>query len=165
MNARGFEPWRLAATDDPAPVLALIRAAFADMEGRIDPPSSMHRLTGSDVLRRAEAGEVWVIGPAKAPLACVFLTPKPAALYLGKLAVAGRARGQGLARLLVDLAETRAAALGLPVLELQTRVELTENHTTFARLGFTRVAGTAHPGYDRVTSFTYRKPVSPPGRG
>ena len=158
-------PVRLTTGDDPAPVLALIRTAFAYMDGRIDPPSSMHRLDAAEVARQAETGEVWVIGPADAPRACVFLTPKPGTLYIGKLAVAGPARGRGLARRLVGLAETRALALGLPVLELQTRVELTENHAAFARLGFARVGGTAHPGYDRITSYTYRKPVNPPGRG
>ena len=158
-------PVRLSPEDDPAPVLALIRAEFAFMDGRIDPPSSMHRLTAADVSRQAAAGEVWVLGPAGAPLACVFFTAKPETLYIGKLAVAEAARGQGHARSLVTLAETRARALGLPVLELQTRIELNENHATFERLGFARVGGTAHPGYDRVTSLSYRKPVSPPGRG
>ena len=158
-------PVRLTTGDDPAPVLALIRTAFAYMDGRIDPPSSMHRLDAAEVARQAETGEVWVIGPAADPSACVFFTAKPGALYIGKLAVAEAARGQGHARSLVALAENRARALALPALELQTRVELTENHATFERLGFTRVGGTAHPGYDRVTSLTYRKPVSPPGRG
>lgn len=165
MNAQSDEPWRLAVNDDPAPILSLIRAEFASMEGRIDPPSSMHRLTEAGVTRQAETGEVWVIGPAQAPLACLFLTPKPGALYLGKLAVAGDARGQGHARRLVALAEDRARALGLAALELQTRIELTENHAAVTRLGFVCVGGTAHPGYDRVTSWTWRKPVNPPGRG
>ena len=165
MKDPDLDPWRLGARDDPAPILALIRAEFAFMDGRIDPPSSMHRLRAADVASQAAAGEVWVIGPAGAPLACVFLTPKPAALYIGKLTVAGPARGQGLARRLVDLAEQRARALGLPALELQTRVELTGNHATFARLGFVQVGETAHPGYDRTTSLTFRKALSPPGRG
>ena len=52
-----------------------------------------------------------------------------------------------------------AVALHLPVLELQTRVELTENHATFRALGFVEVARTAHPGYDRPTSITFRRPV------
>ncbi|MCB1329842.1 MAG: GNAT family N-acetyltransferase [Maritimibacter sp.] len=158
-------PVRLSPEDDPAPVLALIRAEFAFMDGRIDPPSSMHRLTAADVSRQAAAGEVWVLGPAGAPLACVFFTTKPETLYIGKLAVAAAARGQGHARRLIDLAAARAGALGLAVLELQTRIELTENHATFARLGFTCVGETAHPGYDRTTSLTFRKPLSPPGRG
>lgn len=38
---------RRPGPDDPclAEVLALIRCSFAYMDGRIDPPSSMHRLT------------------------------------------------------------------------------------------------------------------------
>lgn len=165
MRPREPIPWRWRAEGDPAPILALIRAEFAYMDGRIDPPSSMHRLTGADLRAQADTGEIWVIGPAEAPLACVFFTPKPGALYIGKLAVAGPARGQGHARRLVDLAAERARALDLPALELQTRVELADNHAAFARLGFARSGGTAHPGYDRVTSWTYRKPVNPPGRG
>ncbi len=158
-------PRQLTPGDDPTPVLALIRIAFAFMDGRIDPPSSVHRLTGADVSRQAEAGEVWVIGPAAAPLACVFLTPKPDRLYIGKLAVARAARRHGLARQLIEQSEARARALGLAALTLGTRVELTENHACFEKLGFARVGGAAHPGYDRVTSWTYRKPVNPAGHG
>lgn len=152
-------PWRFGPADDPAPILALIRASFADMEGRIDPPSSMHRLTGDAILRQAETGEVWAIGPTSAPLACVFLTSEPPALYLGKLAVAAPARGRGLARALVDLAAARARAKGLATLTLQTRVELVENHATFRALGFAETGATAHPGYRRPTSLTFTRPL------
>ena len=106
--------------------LALIRRAFHGMEGRIDPPSSIHRCTAQDL----QQGEFWVIGTP--PVACVLLTPKPHALYLGKLAVEPRLTRQGLARRLIAQAEVRARALGLPALELQTRVELTENHAPFS---------------------------------
>ena len=40
-----------------------------------------------------------------------------------------------------------------------TRIELTENHATFAALGFAKVAETAHPGYKRATSITLRRRV------
>lgn len=151
-------PHQMGAGDDPAPVLALIRAAFADMEGRIDPPSSMRALTGADVQRQAAEGEVWLIG--RAPEACVFLTPKPGALYVGKLATAEGARRRGHARALLTLAEARARALGLPMLELQSRIELVENHAAFQAMGFAVVGATRHPGYDRDTSLTFRRPVS-----
>ena len=42
-------------------------------------------------------------------------------------------------------------------LELETRIELTENHETFAALGFVKVSEGAHPGYDRTTFITMRK--------
>lgn len=152
---------RRLAPDDSAPddsalddVLTLIRTAFAYMDGIIDPPSSMHRLT-RDTL--AASGEVWAIGTP--PVACAVFTPKPHALYVGKLAIAPAARGQGHARALLAAAESRARALGLPALELQTRVELTANHAAFRALGFTETARTAHAGHDRPTSITMQRPV------
>jgi ribosomal protein S18 acetylase RimI-like enzyme len=151
-------PRRAGPDSDWTGTLALLRAAFAFMEGRIDPPSSLHRLTAEDISAMARDGEVWLIGDA--PDACVFLTLKPGALYLGKLAVTDTARGQGYARRLIALAETRARAHALPVLELQTRVELTENQATFRALGFVETGRTAHPGYGRPTSITFRRDVA-----
>ena len=145
--------------EDPAlwpPILALLRQAFAYMDGRIDPPSSLRDLTPEALTWQARVGELWIIG---APVACVFLTPKPGALYVGKLAVAESHRGQGLARRLIDRAETRAREMGLPELELQTRVELVENQATFVAMGFREVGRTAHEGFARPTSITYRRAV------
>ncbi|MES2913999.1 MAG: GNAT family N-acetyltransferase [Pseudomonadota bacterium] len=150
-------PW--LATDPalwPA-VLALLRSEFAYMEGRINPPSSLRDLTPKALDDQVRKGEIWLVG---APVACVFLTPKPRVLYVGKLAVAAACRGRGLARLLIDQAEVRARALGLPMLELQTRVELVENQTAFQAMGFHEVARTAHPGFDRPTSITYRRALA-----
>lgn len=151
-------PRRCLPPFDAAAILALLRAEFAYMEGRVDPPSSLARLTEADLLDQARAGEVWTIGDP--PLACVFLTPKPGALYIGKLAVASGHRRKGLAAALIALAEGRAQALSLPALELQTRVELVENQAAWAALGFRETGRTAHPGYDRPTSITYRKGLS-----
>lgn len=153
-------PRRLGPDDPALPgVLALIRASYAYMEGRIDPPSSMHRLTLEAVADQAAASEVWVIEDRGRVVACVFLAPRARALYLGKLAVAVSHRGRGLARRLVRLAETRARELGLKAVELQSRVELTENHTAFSAMGFRVAAETAHPGYDQPTSLTFVKPI------
>lgn len=126
------------------------------MEDRIDPPSSLRGLTPEALTRQTEVGEIWIIG---APVACVFLTPRPGALYIGKLAVAASHRGQGLARRLIDQAEMRAQVMRLPALELQTRVELVENQATFRAMGFQEVGRTAHQGFDRPTSITYRRAV------
>ena len=68
------------------------------------------------------------------PIACVILTERGNTLYLSKLAVD-------------------------PPLEVQTRVELTETRAMFGALGFEVTARTAHPGFDRPTSLTLRKPV------
>ncbi len=151
-------PHRCLPPFDAAAILRLLQAEFGFMAGRIDPPSSLGALTPEAIEAQARTGEVWAIGDP--PVACVFLTAKPGALYLGKLAVAASHRRRGLARALVDLAGTRARALGLPLLELQTRVELTENHAAFRALGFAEAGRTAHPGFDRPTSITFRRAVS-----
>lgn len=150
-------PRRWTDPSDWDALLALIHRAFAYMDGVIDPPSSLHSLTPATIAAQSASTEVWAIGHP--PIACVFLTPRDDALYIGKLAVDPATQGQGHARTLIHLAETRARALGLPALELQTRVELTANHAIFARLGFHQTAATAHPGYDRPTSLTFRRPL------
>jgi ribosomal protein S18 acetylase RimI-like enzyme len=142
---------------DWSALLRLIQTEFAFMERRIDPPSSMHSLTADAIAAQAVSGEVWAIGAP--PVACLFLTVKPQALYLGKLAVATGQRGRGLARSLIGTAAARARALGLPVLELQTRVELVENQAAFRRMGFTEVGQGSHQGYDRITTLTFHCPV------
>ncbi len=154
----GVTPRRIEPNDPDLPdILSLIQTAFAYMDGRIDPPSSMYQLTLETLSKQAEAAEIWTIGWP--PKACVFLTPKAECLYLGKLAVASDTRGQGLARRLIALAEDRARALRLPRIDLQTRIELTENHSTFYALGFHETRRTAHAGYTRPTSITFSKAV------
>lgn len=150
-------PYQCVDPCDWAALLRLIQAEFAYMEGRINPPSSMLALTADSLAAQSRLAEIWAIG--RPPQACVVLTPRPAALYIGKLAVAAARRRQGHARRLIDLAETRARALGLPWLELQTRVELVENQAAFTAMGFAEVARTAHPGFDRPTSITFRRAV------
>ena len=151
--APAMTPFHATDPYDWAGLLALIQRAFAGMEGRIKPPSSLDRLTADDLA----ASEVWVIGtPAQA---CMVLTPKPGRLYLGKLAVEPGLQGQGYGRALVRAAEQRALALGLAVVELETRVELVENQAIFGKLGFLEVGRKAHPGFDRPTSITFAKSV------
>jgi len=135
----------------------LVLDAFQIMEGRIDPPSSAHRLTPETMSEQARLGEVWAVLENGEPITCMFLTPRPESLYLGKVAVHPGRQGRGLGRQLATLAEARARALGLPQLELQSRIEMTEIHAIYTRLGFVRAGETAHPGYDRPTSITMRK--------
>ncbi len=134
-------------------LLALMKRAFAGMEGRIDPPSSLHKMTAQDLARHQ--GEVWVVGrPARA---CMVLTPKPHALHLGRLSVDPPWQAKGYAHILIDHAKARARALGLPQLELQSRIELVENHAIFFALGFKQVGSTSHPGFEGPTSLVFIK--------
>ncbi|MEP1766970.1 MAG: GNAT family N-acetyltransferase [Sulfitobacter sp.] len=143
--------------NDPAlaSILQLIRTSFNYMDGIIDPPSSMHRMTLETLHVTAATSEIWSLG--KPPTACVTLTPLHQTLYLGKLCVADFERGQGHARRLISHAASRARALSLRSLTLETRVELTANQAAFKRLNFLEVARTSHKGYAQPTSITYRR--------
>ncbi|MEM7176616.1 MAG: nucleotidyltransferase family protein [Pseudomonadota bacterium] len=137
---------------------ALLQRAFGYMAGRIDPPSSLHRLSPEDLAQKS-ADQTVLITQAPDPIACLFLEDRGEALYLGKLAVDPAHQGTGAGRALVDAAERLAIARGIPRLALQTRVELSENHAAFARMGFHETGRTRHPGFDRPTSVTMQKPL------
>lgn len=139
---------------------ALLTEAFAFMEGRIDPPSSLHHLDPAGLAEKAGA-EILLTAHDPALVGCVFLAAQPPELHVGKLAIRPTRQGRGIGRLLIRAAEVEAHRLGLTALTLQTRIELTENHTAFAAMGFVKMAETAHPGFDRPTAITMRKPVAP----
>jgi N-acetylglutamate synthase-like GNAT family acetyltransferase len=140
-------------------VRALIHDAFTSMDGRIDPPSSAQRLTPQSMAADAAKGALLLAMTGGTLVGCVFVRPKDDALYIGKLAVRPDLHGSGIGKALVAAARAEALALGLRALELQTRIELIENHAAFARMGFTKTAETAHPGYERPTSITMRATV------
>ena len=137
----------------------LLTDAFSALEDRIDPPSSLHRMTADD-LRQKARGEHLVLARVGNGLAgCAFGGIDGDALYLSKLAVAPEWQRRGILRRMIGLLEAEAHGRGLRALTLQTRVELTENHATFRALGFKKTQETAHPGYRRATSFTFRKTI------
>lgn len=141
-------------------LLSLIRASFAYMDGRIDPPSSAHALTAASLNRKARDEIAFAAVAGRELLGCIFCKPEADCLYIGKLVVAPGRQGKGVGRMLIAAAEETARGLGLPALRLQTRIELTGNQAIFAACGFVETARTAHPGFTRPTSVEMRKVLS-----
>lgn len=143
---------------DIAPkILTLLHDSFAYMDGRIDPPSSLRKLTAQNIQAHMEDQVLLTITDANTPIACAFLTEQADALYIGKLAVAKKHRGTGAGLALLTWAEHHAKVLNLPKLRLQTRIELSENHAIFAHYGFIKTAEGIHPGFTRPTEITMEK--------
>ena len=138
-------------------LLTIIRKSFAHMDGVIDPPSSVHRLTSETLQTKARSEIGFLAHAGDAIIGCAFIAEKADHFYLGKLAVLPAYQGHGVGRRLLGAAEKHATGAGKPLLELQTRVELTGNHRAFHALGFVETGRTAHQGYDRPTSVTMRK--------
>jgi RimJ/RimL family protein N-acetyltransferase len=82
--------------------------------------------------------------------------------------IAPYGRGHGLARLMIERVEERAAALGHRVLNLDVRETQVTAIALFEQLGYSRWG--THPAYARVRGQTvsghfYHKLLQPPGRG
>jgi GNAT superfamily N-acetyltransferase len=152
ISPQDFSDWKA--------LLQLLQTSFAYMDSRIDPPSSLQRM-GIDELRSKSRQETLILASEGSDLiGCAFAALRSECVYVGKIAVAERARGRGVARQIIAAAEVIARNAGRHALELQTRIELVENHTAFAALGFAKISETAHPGYTRPTSITMRKTVT-----
>ncbi|MGI3184583.1 GNAT family N-acetyltransferase [Nioella aestuarii] len=129
------------------------------MEGRIDPPSSLLRMTEDSLKQKAREEDLFLILNNSDPIACLFGSSKEPDYYIGKLAVDDAHRGKGLSRQLINAATQEAARRGFTGMRLETRVELRENHRAFRAMGFHLVGASAHEGYDHATSFTFRRPL------
>lgn len=148
----GFDRWDA--------LFDMAKRSFAYMDGVIDPPSSIHRLTPATLPEKATRETALVAFCRGALAGCVFLADRGDDLYIGKLAVEPAMQGKGVGRALMDATERHARGLGRTALELQTRVELTGNQAAFARLGFRETGRSAHEGFDRPTSVTMRKELT-----
>jgi GNAT superfamily N-acetyltransferase len=148
---------RPAGFDDWDGLLALLRESFAYMEGRIDPPSSLHSFDATKLAAKAKAEELILAFMDGALVGCLFAVPRGEALYLGKIAVRPGLQRKGIAKRMFAMAEASARARGFKALELQARIELVENHRAFGALGFEKVGEGSHPGYTRSTDVNFRK--------
>src|SRR3546814_13400491 len=101
------------------------------MDGRIDPPSSLHRFDAAKLAAKARDEEL-VLAFVNSELAgCLFAAPREDSFYLGKIAVRPGLQGRGLARRMIALAEAGVRSRTLQSLELQTPIALPEHHPAF----------------------------------
>ena len=137
-------------------LLKLLQESYAYMDSRIDPPSSLHRLNAVSLEKKSEDETLILATTEKELLGCCFLKMSRDCVYIGKLAVDPKRQGQGIGRRLIEFAIELAPQKGCGALELETRIELVENHRAFVAMGFRKTAETAHIGYNRPTSITMR---------
>ena len=149
---KDFRKWDL--------LLDLLRAAFAYQEHRINPPSSVNTLDAGSLAGKSSQEHLFLASFASELAGCVFARDRPPLLYVSKLAVWPHLQGRGIGRCLMSALEIFARESGHTVLELETRIELTENHRTFESLGFNKVSEHAHEGYDHPTYIRMRRFLS-----
>jgi ribosomal protein S18 acetylase RimI-like enzyme len=148
-----------AATAVDAPALAaIIAASFEEYRGKLEPESGAFRETADAVAAELtkEAGAIIAERNGEV-VGCVMVRLLEGDLYLGRLAVVPTARGQGIARRLVEAVEDEARRRELAGVRLGVRIALTENQQLFTSLGYVEISREAHEGFDHPTSINMRK--------
>ena len=146
-----------AAFKDWQALLDLLFAAFDFQHQRIDPPSSLLKLNLQTIAEKSKSERLYIAVDDGVLLGCVFVKKQPDFLYVGKLAVVPNMQGRGIGQSLMQEVERYASSINLHRLELQVRIELTENQAAFAAMGFVEIGRSAHPGFSQMTSVTMGK--------
>lgn len=151
---------RTATIGDAAAIAATIAASFAQYRGKLVPESGAFRETAEGIAAEFARGASAIVAERGGEmLGCVLVEEMEGDLYFGRLSVRPLARGQGLARRLIEAIEGEARRRGLAGVRLGVRIVLTENQRLFASLGYRETSREAHPGFDRPTSINMRKPL------
>lgn len=149
-----------AVTEADLPLMVdVIRAAFAEYEDRLDPPSSAQRRTVESTRQELVNASALVATIEQELVGCVLYFPKTDHMYLARLAVLPAYRGRGIARSLLAAVEERAREAGLPSVQLSVRLQLAELRVAYERLGYRFLRYGTHAGYAAPTYVTLYKPL------
>jgi GNAT superfamily N-acetyltransferase len=146
--------FRDACSDDAAVILAVLRAAFEEYEGALDPPSGAHYETVDTVSHRLSMGGAVLAAVDGAPVGFAFYEPQEELLYFGRLSVLPNFRNNGIGRALLEHVERRASATGAAGIRLGVRLQLPHLIARYERLGYRITKYMTHKGYSKPT-FVY----------
>jgi predicted N-acetyltransferase YhbS len=149
--------YRAAQKSDHADILRVIKAAFAEYQGRLDPPSSAQNKTLDQVHAELSRAKAIVAMAGTEMVGCVFYRPKRKYVYLDRLSVVPDWRKRGIGRKLMELVEERTLDQGLKAIRLSVRVTLVENQTYYQKIGYTFSAYHTHSGYTEPTAIVFEK--------
>ena len=142
---------------DLEPLLALIKAAFKEHEGVVDPPPSAASKTLAVLREELDDFEALVVENEGRLIGCVFYKPRDDSLYLGRLSVLPELRGRGIASLLLKRLESEAQGRGLAALSLNVRLALKNQQNIYRHWGFEVSGHGTHEGYSTPTFLRMRK--------
>jgi ribosomal protein S18 acetylase RimI-like enzyme len=136
------------ATDADIPMIAaLVRTAFEEYRGRLDPPSGAHRETDEKVRRMMSSTAVALALTAGEPCGCVFYEQTADQLSFFRLAVLPAYRRHGIGQALIAYVENRARELNVQVVRLGVRIALPRLRAFYERPGYHYVESRNHDGY------------------
>lgn len=149
---------RAATAADAATVAAIIAASFEEYRGRLEPESGAFRETAEGIAAELARESGAILAERNGEIVgCVMVKLVDDDIYFGRLSVVPAARGQGIARRLIEAVEDEARRRELAGVRLGVRIVLSENQRLFESLGYVEVSREAHEGFDHPTSINMRK--------
>ena len=145
---------RRATISDAPAMRELARAAYAHYVTRIGREPAPISADYPAVIANAE---VWVAERAGNLAGFLVLYVRDDHLLLDNVAVSPDAQRSGIGKRLLDLADERARAAGLPEVRLYTNAAMTENLDYYPRHGYRETHRAAQDGFQRVF---FTKPLS-----
>jgi ribosomal protein S18 acetylase RimI-like enzyme len=145
------------AEPDIPSILSVIKQAFAEYKGRLDPPSSAERKIIDIVKTELKTANALVVEIEGTIVGCVFFQPKGNGIYIDRLAVLPKHRNRGLATAMLKEIERRAKSRGYTSLLLSVRLALEKQQAYYEKYGFEFEAYGAHEGYAQPTYMKMKK--------
>jgi ribosomal protein S18 acetylase RimI-like enzyme len=143
--------------EDIPKILRIIKTAFAEQQGKVDPPSSAESKTIEIVEDELKTANALVIEVDLNVIACVFYHVKTNEIYIDRLAVLPEFRKQGLGNILMEEIERRSINLAIETLSLSVRIELNQQQDYYRKMGFEISSYEAHDGYKIPTYVVMKK--------
>jgi predicted N-acetyltransferase YhbS len=149
---------RAATPIDAASIAATIAASFEQYRGKLEPESGAFRETAEGIAAELARESGAIVAERNGQMiGCVMVKLMEDDLYFGRLSVVPDARGEGIARRLVEAVEDEARRRELAGVQLGVRIVLVENQKLFASMGYVEISREAHEGFDHPTSINMRK--------
>ena len=133
---------RLATDADGAAVGAVLERVFAEYPGCLWEPREYPELETPATAFAAMGGCLWVVEDDGAVVGSGGYSSDERGVELRKLYLLPRARGHGLARMLVARVEDAARAQGSARVHLWSDTRFVTAHAVYEKLGYRRLAGT-----------------------
>lgn len=148
---------RPATIDDAETLAALIRAAFGEYDGVLDPPSGAFKETTEKLRADLEHEQAVLALVDGEPVGCALHHVVGDHMYFGRLSVLPAYRKHGIGAALIAQVEAEARRLGLPKMRLGVRVALPHLRARYERLGYRVCEERMHAGYTVPTYLILEK--------
>ena len=150
---------REATHVDIPTLVTVIRIAFEEYRGRLEPPSGAHRETVQSISHYLQQGRAVLALLHDQVVGCVCYHQESEYVYFGRLSVLPSFRQHGVGLALVTYVEQQAQALGAQCVQLGVRIALPHLQAYYERLGYRVGRYEAHEGYTEPTSIVMEKQV------